>query len=1041
MVRINVLSDALKGFNGAELKKTVFVPRSKFPHRHDAKVELAIQEDTRFAHTYLEQQPNRKPYIIHDGPPFANGPIHLGHAINKILKDIAARYAMITGHRVEFITGWDCHGLPIELQVYKMFEEQQRQSSYGGSMLLEDNQPSPESFRAKARAYAKSQIDLQMASFKRMGLLTDWNKRYTTDDPSYVANQLRAFSQLYEQKLIFKDLMPVHWSHVNRTSVAEADIEYRPNHVSKSAYVLYEVIDPPFFGADKPVQKLYALIWTTTPWTLLENRAIAFSKQETYCILRAWKSDCVDKMNILISREAIPKVDRLLRTLGYYHEITASVPGKFLTGLKYKPILDDLLAERDGEFPAARPFLDAEHVDVAKGTGLVHTAPNYGFEDFALARKRNMNVTMSLVDHAGKFRTEAGDVLSGKFVFSDGTQEVLSLLDQRQALLFTELTQHSYPYESRTQQPVIIRTSQQIFMDTSRVIPRCLKALESCSFYPEHRRRNLINMLSQSPNWCISRQRTWGTPIPVFYENDDTNLQKMITHPALIEYFCKMLYKKRTMDYWWTAENSEIIPQDLLDKCKLPYKSENLTRGKDIFDVWSDSGLSWHTTTNSLNDNKSQADLYLEGTDQIRGWFPASSILSMALRGCLPSKRFFLHGFALDEKGYKMSKSRGNVVDPAKLIKEYGVDPVRLWAAKSAGDNNDVRVRSNEFRTVVTEIINKARNTLKYLIGALADHDAVDDKLDHTKLQLFDQYYLDKLYRFASRVDECFKTYKYDAVVKEINHFLHENLSPIYITTIKDTLYCEDINSAQRKSCLIVLNMTYNVLLRCLYPIVPHIVHEAASHMRTSEPLNEWQDMAYNAAWRNDVLHGQMETIVGIRNLLIQMLGFRFDTMRNQDAVLYVSDRKLVKRIAKIVNSEPALMMELFKTATFNLSHKEDLSKPEDVEEVEFTKEPPRRTKSSINQDGGSGNNDESEAVSISLLSTWNRELPNQELRLGGSMSIDQSAKPTRFEICYKVSDNRKCARCRRYAVLDVSEHADICDRCRELLSNFVIHE
>lgn len=925
MVRANVLTDAFKGINGSELtRRTLFVPKSKFPHRHDPKVELSIQEDTKFAHTYLEQDPNRRPYVVHDGPPFANGPIHLGHAVNKILKDIAARYAMITGHKVEFITGWDCHGLPIELQVHKAIEEQQKQSGYGGSLALETT-TSPEHFRAKARAYAKSQIDLQMSAFRRMGLLTDWNKRYTTDDPSYVASQLRAFSQLFEQKLIFKDLKPVHWSLVNKTSVADADIDYRNDHISKSAYILYEIIDPPFFGADVPKQQLFALIWTTTPWTLLENRAIAFNKQETYCIIKAWKAE--EQKNFLVSYDTKHTLGNLLERLGYQYEMLTYVPGRSLTGLKYKPLLDRLNGQETSA--PARPFLDADFVDGAKGTGLVHLAPNYGFEDYDLIKRNRLDVSQSLVDPEGRFRREAGDILSGKYIFSDGTQETLSLLDQHRALLSTELTQHSYPYETRTNRPVIIRTSQQTFLDTSRIVPRCIKALESCSFFPESKRQHLISTLASSPSWCISRQRLWGTPIPVLYEKDDVARQKMISHPLVVEHFCKLLYKKRFIDYWWTADNSEVIPQELLDKCKLPYKSENLVRSTDIFDVWSDSGLSWHTTSNGLNDGKNQADLYLEGTDQVRGWFSASSILSMALRGCLPTKRFFLHGFAVDKDGRKMSKSQGNVVDPAELFRLYGVDPIRLWAAKNAGGNRDIVVRHSEFRSSINETVSKIRNTFKYLIGALEDHDAVDHKLDHTKLTLFDQYYLNKLYRFASSIDEHYKNYRYDFVVHELNTFITEEFSPNYISTIKDVLYCDDLESAKRKSCLTVLNLAYNILLRCTYPIMPHIVHEAAGYMRTAEPLNEWNDLGFKAAWKNDVLHDQMEALIQVKNLFVKSVRSKVGNMRDADVVLYTSDKKLHKSLSKICNSEPELVMELFQTCTFNVCLKDNLQEPE----------------------------------------------------------------------------------------------------------------
>lgn len=1014
--------------SATDYSKTLFLPKSKFPPKHNPKIELSIQEDEKFAHTYLEQDPNRKEYVVHDGPPFANGPIHLGHAINKILKDIAARYAMITGHRVEFITGWDCHGLPIEMQVLKMMEEQQRQSSYGGSLLLESD-ITPEQFRAKARQYAKSQIDLQMAAFKRMGLLTDWNKRYTTDDPSYVANQLRAFSHLYSQKLIFKDLMPVNWSLINKTTVAEADIEYRPNHISKSAYVLYEIIDPPF-TSDMPGRPLYSLVWTTTPWTLLENEAIAFNKQETYCILKVWKAE--DIKNVLVSLDSAQKVHSLAQRLGYNCEMITYVPGRSMTGLKYKSLLRSLRAKNLDEVEAtALPFLEADFVDGCKGTGLVHISPNYGQDDFSLIRGNKMTVEPGLVDQSGRYSQSVSEELSGKHIFSDGTQEILDLLDQRQALLFTESTQHKYPYETRTNQPIIIKTSSQIFLDTSKIIPKCLKALESCSFFPENRRNSLISILASSPSWCISRQRLWGTPIPVFYHADDIHRNRMITHPQLVEHFCKLLYKRRFMDYWWTSENDELIPQHLLDECKLPYKSESLVRGADIFDVWSDSGLSWHTTTDGLDDKKNQADLYLEGTDQIRGWFSASSILSMALRGCLPTKRFYLHGFALDENGRKMSKSQGNVVDPAKLFENFGVDTVRVWAARSAGDNRDILVRPADLKATTNDFINKIRLTLKYFIGILADHDAIDGtKFDHTKLEIFDQYHLDKLYRFASTIDHHYKNYRYDLVITAMNKFLTRQLSPIYIATMKDIIYCDDIDSPRRKSCLTVMNLTYNILLRCLYPLAPHIVHEAGQYMRTAEPLNEWQDLAYKAAWKNDVLNQQFDTVVNLRSVSSKLLGSKLDSIKECDSVLLISDKKLFKNLSKLTNANPELSAELFRTSTFVLGHSDKLAQPVDADE-------PYRLGSEEELDKRNRLHNKTvpdieDTVKMDLVSGWSKETPT-DLRIGGEIKVDDG-NAIRFEMCFRRSNNRKCARCRRYSVLSVNEQVHICDRCSNTL-------
>lgn len=1013
----------LRNHDSTDYSRTVFVPRSKFPSKHNPKVELAIQEDTKFANAYIDQDPARKPYVIHDGPPFANGQIHLGHAINKILKDIAARYAMITGHKVEFITGWDCHGLPIELQVLKLLEEQHRRSGYGGSLIIEGT-TSPEDFRSKARGYSKSQIDLQMESFKKMGLLTDWNKRYTTDDPSYIANQLRAFSQLYEQKLIFKDLMPTSWSTVNRTTIADADIEYRDDHISKSAYVLYEMVDPPF-PSDLPGQPFYAVIWTTTPWTLLENRAIAFNKQETYCIVKAWKPSPHETKNLLMSVDCLHRVQDVLTRLGYQYDLKTYVAGRSLVGLKYKPLLDSMVTSRQDEFSEPRPFLEASFVDASKGTGLVHIAPNYGHEDFGLIKQNKLPISNGLVDPSGKFSLDAGELLAGKYIFTHGNQAILSALDQHQALLLTENTQHSFPYETRTNQPIVIRASNQVFLDTTRIIPRCLKALESASIFPEHRRGHLINTLSSSPNWCISRQRIWGTPIPVLYDCNDTNQEKMICHPNIVEHFCKLLYKKRFMDYWWTLENEQLIPQDLLTKCKLPYKTENLVRGMDIFDVWSDSGLSWHTITHSLDDQKSQADLYLEGVDQVRGWFSASTILSIALRGILPTKRFFFHGFALDDRGRKMSKSQGNVVDPLRLFEAHGVDPIRLWAAKSAGDNNDVFVRANEFNSTIQDMVNRIRNTFKYLIGALADSDHSDHKLDHTKLELFDQYFLDKLYRFASTVDAHYKSYRYDLVTMEVNTFIAHTLSPIYITTIKDILYCDQLNSGRRQSCLKVLNLTYNVLLRSLYPIMPHIVHEVVQYKQPVEAVNEWQDLGYKAVWKNPFLHNRFETLIKLRAIVAGLQGSRFDQLRDRDAIMLISDKKLFKHLIKLTNSDPDLIAELFKVSTFIFSHDTMLIKSEQTNLDERLEEGPK-DEAKVDFDS------DEETPNITLLTSWCKEEPH-ELTVGGSLSMDAS-KDVKFEVRYRKSSKRKCPRCRRFSVLSTQEGECICDRCKNIL-------
>lgn len=1008
------------------LSKTVFVPRSKFPAKHDPKIELSIQEDPQFSRVYLEQDPSRKSYLIHDGPPYANGPIHLGHAVNKFLKDIAARYALITGHKVEFIAGWDVHGLPIELQVIKMLEEQRRQSNYEGEML--ETSASQDQFRTKARSYAKSQIDLQLSAFKRMGLLTDWNKRYTTDDPSYIANQLRAFSQLLAQKLIFKDLMPVNWSLVNRTTLSDADVDYNKNHISQSAYVLFEIVDPPYIDVDRPGIPLQAIVWTTTPWTLVGNSALAFSQNETYCIIEAWKTVDREIQHFLFSLDSLPKTQDLLCRLGYYCVVKTYVDGKNLIGLNYKP---RNLSTTDHE-QKLLPLLHADFVEGAKGTGIVHINPNHGEDDFQLFKKHELTIPPLFVDKSGLFEKTAGSRLSGKHIFSEGNQEIINLLDSHKILLHTEPTLHSYLYETRTNQPVITRTSQQAFLDISKVIPRCIKALDSASFYPEHRRTHFLNCLKSRDMWCISRQRSWGCPLPVLYAKDDINQENMISSRELVEHFCKLLYKKRFIDCWWTTEMEELAPQEILDKSKIPYKSADLVRGNDVFDVWFDSGISWHTTVDSLNDKTNMADLYLEGVDQTRGWFQSSTIMSVALRGILPTKRFYLHGFVLDQNHHKMSKSKGNVIDPAMLFEEYGVDPVRLFAALSGGDNNDIIVKRAVFKETVNNVINRIRLTFKYLVGALVDHDVLDSKIDHTKLEPFDQYFLDKLCRFGVQVDAHYKSYRYDLAASTIYRFLEHELSPIYIANIKDILYCDEQESPRRKSCLTVLNFVYNTLLRCLYPLTPHIVYEAGQYMRPVEPLTQWQDMGYKASWRNDVLCNQFETLLHIRKAITKSFGGNLSYFSRR-GMLSLNDKKLFKHLQKVTNSSPHILSEIFHSVDFSLCLDEKLKEPSITMAIpEISPNPGKRSKPGSETHQREEKNFE-ELVRFSHKTAWTIE-GEHEFRIGGTFTIDDG-NPSQFEFCLLESNNRKCSRCRKFTITSADQGIHTCDRCNDVLA------
>lgn len=1005
-------STPIKNHDKLNYSKTVFLPKSNFPSKHDPKVELEIQDEPQFSKLYLEQNPDRTRFIIHDGPPYANGPIHFGHAINKFLKDIAARYAMITGHRVEFVAGWDVHGLPIEMKVLDMLKEQ-HSGNHSESLSI-----SNEEFCSKARTYARSQIDLQQASFKRMGLLTDWNKRYTTDDPSYIANQFRAFSKLFAQNLVFRDLMPVHWSTINQTTLADADVEYKANHTSRAVFVKFRIVNPPYFSLEGSDSSLHALVWTTTPWTLVSNQCIAFNKNINYTIIEASKTNEAIIDHFLISSESMAHVTDLLKRLGYDCKNKKTLNGKDLVGLKYK----SLNFEPDSLNEKVLPFLNANFVEASKGTGLTHISPNHGYDDFELIKQNKIPVDPCLVDKSGNYKSGAGRFLQGKHVLGDGTQESINILNSLNLLVFNEDYEHSYLYETRTNKPVITRTCAQVFLDISRVIPRCLKEIENTSFFPEHRRTNFINCFKQRPNWCLSRQRIWGCPIPVIYSKDDVNQEKMISHPDLIEHYCKLLYKMRFVDFWWNLDIEDLVPQEILDKNKLNYRSKDLVRGRDVFDVWFDSGISWHTTVDSLSDKTNKADLYLEGTDQTRGWFQSSTILSMSLRGVMPTKRFFLHGFVLDENKRKMSKSLGNVVDPAKLFLEYGVDTVRLLAAIYAGDNNDVILKTNALKELTGQI-NRIRLILKYLIGSLVDLEVTDINLDHTKLEIFDQYFLNRLYLMGSRVKSHYESYRFDLAAMTILRFIDQDLSTNYLTHIKDILYCDELNSKRRESCLTVLNFTYNILLRCLYPLTPHIVHEAAKHMRTVEPLIQWDNLGYSAKWQNNILNGQFTIIFDIRKAINKILAERGVKLITDDAILKLNDKKVFSSISSLMNSNSDMMSNIFKVSSIKLEFDEKLKEPAITMAILDDKKDARMDYQHELSDIDNHH---------ILFGTWLIDSNDGTTRVGGSLK-SPSQQVHQFELITKRSDNRRCPRCRKYNVREENTHV-CCDRCNKVL-------
>lgn len=996
-------------FSQSSVSGTVFIPKSSFPVGHDPMLEASIQEDPNFAGTYLNQDPSRKLYMIHDGPPYANGQIHFGHAINKILKDISARYAMISGHKVEFIAGWDCHGLPIEMQVLASEE-----NSFDQPV---DAKKSPEQFRIAARTYARSQIDKQMSSFKRIGLLTDWNKRYTTDDPSYVANQMRAFLQLHKSGLIYRKLQPVQWSMINQTTVADADIEYKENHVSMSAYVQFDIVEATFLASQaRPIK---ALIWTTTPWTLIENQAIAYNKDANYSIVSLKKLNNQDGELFLVSEQSLQHLREVLEPLGYEIQPQVQIHGKSLKGAKYRSL----------DAKNVFQFIQTDFVDCSKGTGLVHLAPNYGYDDYNAIIKNGLTIQKPLVNNTGYYTEEAWEGLQGKHILTDGTDEIIKILEK--SIIHKHPIEHSFPYEIRTGKPIITKTSQQTFLATETLIPKCIKVLDDISFYPENRKKHLINCLLTRPNWCISRQRLWGTPIPVLYHKDDEDHSNIIISKELIEHYCKLVYKLRFMDYWWTLPQEQLVPQEILDKSKLKYQSNELVRGTDIFDVWVDSGLSWLTTTVDLNKDQRRADLYLEGYDQTRGWFQASILLSMAMRGCPPTKRIHMHGFSLDKNGMKMSKSKGNVIDPLKLFEAYGVDPVRLWTALNAGDHTDVLIDEKTLKNTSELIVTKIRSTLRYIIGALKDFQPEVNTIDYKDLATFDLYFLNRICRYATSVNADYKYHRFDSAAENNLQFINNEVSRIYIGAIKDILYCDNLNSHRRRSCQTVLYILYNSIIRCIYPLTPHIVHEASQHLQPNQLVTEWQDLGYRAEWNNDALDHQIGILMKCRQAVMHNLGTSFNKLKNRDAILVLNDKKIFKQLEKACEQENTIFSELFRSSTFILGYKEDLEPPDDTNTHEISVD-------TTKLDNVEENKDPEKQKTPSHPSFWRRNSGSSVI-IGGTVENEDS-NPIVFELEYALTQNTKCIRCRRHAVTVTNADGEhICFRCDDIMRNYQV--
>ncbi|MBM7644286.1 isoleucyl-tRNA synthetase [Scopulibacillus daqui] len=760
-------------------KDTLLMPKTDFPMRGNLpNKEPQMQEEWEANHVYekvLEKNQDKPLFVLHDGPPYANGDIHIGHAENKILKDIIMRFKSMSGFNAPYVPGWDTHGLPIEHALTKKGVDRKKMS------VAE--------FRKLCAGYALEQIERQKKQFKRLGVRGDWNNPYITLKKEYEAEQIKVFGIMAKKGYIYKDKKTVYWSPSSESALAEAEIEYQDKR-SPSIYVAFKVKD----GKGVLAGDEEFLIWTTTPWTIPANLGIAVNPDFEYSVVK------VNDRKFIVASEL---VESLKSTLEWENnETVQTIKGRELENLV-----------------ARHPFYDrdslvmlGDHVTLDAGTGCVHTAPGHGEDDYFIGKKYGLDI-LCPVDEKGVFTAEAPG-FEGLF-YDKANKPVTEKLKEAGALIKLDFLTHSYPHDWRTKKPIIFRATEQWFASIKDFRKELLEAVKDVKWIPEWGETRLYNMVRDREDWCISRQRAWGVPIPVFYGEDG---EAIITDETIQH--VSGLFREHGSNIWFEWDAKDLLPEG--------FTSSHSPNGRfrkelDIMDVWFDSGSSHQAVLETRENLRRPADLYLEGSDQYRGWFNSSLSTAVAVTGKAPYKAVLSHGFALDGEGRKMSKSIGNVIDPVKVMKQLGADIIRLWVA-SVDYQADVRV-SNDILKQVSEVYRKIRNTLRFMLGNLNDFKP-EAAVNVQDMPECDRYMMIKLNHLINKVLKAYNEYQFLTVYNAIHNYCTVDLSAFYMDIAKDVLYTEPANSLKRRSIQTVLYKTVVALTKMLSPIIPHTAEE-----------------------------------------------------------------------------------------------------------------------------------------------------------------------------------------------------------------------
>tara|TARA_Y100000389_G_scaffold200416_1_gene240761 strand:+ start:3180 stop:5957 length:2778 start_codon:yes stop_codon:yes gene_type:complete len=787
-----------------DYKETLNLPKTDFPMKgnlpHREPEILKKWDEKSIYHRNLEQSENKKQYILHDGPPYANGDIHIGHAVNKILKDFIIKSKIMSGYHVPFIPGWDCHGLPIELQVEKKY----------GKAKFRDN---PKGFILACREFAEKQIKKQKEDFIRLGIFGTWDKPYTSMDKEIESEIVNSLSKMIKNGHIYYGSKPVHWCIESSSALAEAEVEYK-DITSHAVCVNFKVLNKKDISLHEKLDKdfdVYIPIWTTTPWTLPANRAVALSSSIDYSFVK------IKDRYLILAKNLIASVMDKSNISNY--EILFSIDNEDFSKLELQHPFYDFKV----------PAIIADHVTDENGTGAVHIAPGHGTDDYLAGKKYNLEI-YNPVDDYGRFY-ESLPIFGGKKI-RECNDEIIELLKENKSLLFSENYEHSYPHCWRYKTPLIFRATPQWFMsmDNSGLRKSIQKEIPIINWLPSWGQDRIFNMIEGRPDWCLSRQRNWGVPLPLFLHKESNEL-----HPDTQTILNKAseIIKDGNIEAWIDYDK-KLLVKDI----------ESYTEVKDTLDVWFDSGVT-HQSVLKNRGIEETADLYLEGSDQHRGWFQSSLITSHAMYGKSPYKNVLTHGFVVDKDGQKMSKSIGNIISPQKIIKDKGADILRLWVAMT--DYSKEMTISDEIIKRVSESYRRIRNTSKFLLSNISDYDGTEIDLDN--MVQIDKWIIHKAKKLNIQIQKDYSEFKFHKLIQDIINFCTLELGGYYLDIIKDRLYTSKSDGLSRRSAQKTCHILISYLNSWIAPILTFTAEEIYSKMPNAKDsiyLTEWFDIDFS---------------------------------------------------------------------------------------------------------------------------------------------------------------------------------------------------